>query len=92
MVAWFSVPTAHLRITSGAPVSFRSSDHGTRSFCPRCGTALTFQSSHTPGEVDISVCSLDAPEQVQPRDHTRTSAKLSWVELGDLPAFPEQRQ
>jgi hypothetical protein len=44
-VAWFTVPVAALRFTAGEPVLFRSSEHGTRSFCPRCGTPLTFQSS-----------------------------------------------
>ena len=52
-------------------------------------TPLTFRSSHTPAELDVTTCSLDNPEAVPPADHTWTSARLSWVKLDDgLPTFP----
>jgi hypothetical protein len=91
-VTWFSVPAADFAFGAGSPASFRSSEHGSRTFCPRCGTPLTFRSSRTPDEIDVTTCSLDDPERLPPRDHTRTSSRLSWVELGDrLPAFPQAR-
>jgi hypothetical protein len=91
-VAWFTVPIAGFRFLSGEPVSFRSSDHGTRTFCPRCGTPITFRSTHFPDEIDVTTCSLEEPEGVPPKDHTRTSSKLSWVRLADhLPEFSEER-
>ena len=91
-VAWFTVPVADFRFISGAPAGFRSSDHGTRTFCPRCGTPLTFQSGRFPHEIDVTTCSLEDPERLPPKDHTRASAKLSWVKLGDsLPVFQEER-
>jgi hypothetical protein len=54
----------------GHPSSFRSSSKATRSFCPHCGTQLTFQADDYPDEVDITTCSLDHPDAVPPRDHT----------------------
>jgi hypothetical protein len=91
-VAWFTVAAGELTFTTGTPATFSSSDHGTRSFCPRCGTQLTFQSSRAAGELDITTCSLDHPERVPPRDHTHTRSQLSWVKLSDrLPRFPEAR-
>jgi hypothetical protein len=91
-VAWFTVSAASFEIVAGQPVTFQSSDHGTRSFCPRCGTPLTFRSTRFPGEIDVTTCSLDDPEAVPPQDHTRTSSRLGWLKLADgLPAFPEAR-
>lgn len=91
-VAWVTVPSAEYRIVSGAPARFPSSDHGTRTFCPSCGTPLTFSSRHTPDEVDVTICSLDHPDDVAPKDSTFVSSKLSWVELDDrLPAFAGSR-
>jgi hypothetical protein len=91
-VTWFTVSPADFTFTAGTPARFASSAHGTRSFCPRCGTQLTFQSSRARDELDITTCSLDDPERVPPRDHTRTSSQLSWIELADdLPRFPEAR-
>lgn len=91
-VTWFTVRHGDFAVTAGQPASFRSSEHGTRTFCPRCGTPLTFRSAHAPEELDVTTCSLDEPERLPPKDHTRTSAKLSWVELGErLPSFHEAR-
>ena len=67
----------------GHPLRFRSSSKGTRSFCPHCGTQLTFQSDDYPDEIDITTCSLDRPEAVPPRDHVYTSSKVQWIHLSD---------
>ena len=91
-VAWFTVPLASFRFTQGTPSHFRSSTHGTRSFCSNCGTPITFRSARHPQEIDISTCSLDDPEQVPPKDHTYTGARLSWVQVADgLPTHARSR-
>jgi hypothetical protein len=91
-VAWFSVPSADLLWLSGTPRTFRSSSHATRSFCPTCGTQLTFVDDATPGETDITMGSLDDPAGVAPRDHTFTGDKLPWVILADgLPQYRRSR-
>src|SRR5262245_43321451 len=90
-VAWFSVPIEQFKFIAGEPARFASSAHVERTFCPRCGTPLTFHSQRTPNEIDITTCSLADPEQVPPRDHTRVSAKLSWIKLDALPSYPEGR-
>ena len=92
-VSWFSLPSAGFRFTSGTPSRFRSSERGERSFCPRCGTPLTFQLDELPQEIDVTTCSLAAPEQLPPRDHTQTGTKISWLEIGDkLPRFHGPRR
>ena len=91
-VAWFSVDAAEFAFTAGAPATYRSSKNGTRAFCPRCGTQLTFRFDDLPGEVDVTTASLDDPEALPPRDHTRTSSRLSWADPGaELPSFAESR-
>lgn len=91
-VAWFTVPAAGLRFTAGEPARFASSDHGTRGFCRECGTSLSFASSRSPDEIDLTTASLDDPERLPPADHTFARSKLSWLVLGDgLPAYPAAR-
>jgi hypothetical protein len=91
-VAWFTVPAASFQVVAGNPTDLRSSVHGTRTFCPRCGTPLTFRSTHAPGELDVTTCSLDDPGILPPKDHTWTRAQLPWIRLGDrLPTYPEAR-
>ena len=91
-VAWFSVLPSEFRFLQGTPARYRSSDKATRTLCPRCGTQLTFEHDDRLDEIDVTTCSLDNPDLVPPRDHTRTSSKLGWVKLGDgLPEYLETR-
>jgi hypothetical protein len=89
-VAWFSVPRSEFRFVQGVPTLFRSTLKGKRSFCPRCGTQLTFEHDDASDEIDVTTCSLDDPEQLPPEDHTRTSSKLGWIKLAD--GLPEHRE
>jgi hypothetical protein len=91
-VAWFSVARPQFRIVCGEPTRFNSSAKATRSFCSRCGTQLTFEHEDFPDEIDIATCSLDAPDELPPKDHTHVSSKVGWVKLADqLPEYPEGR-
>ena len=93
VVAWFSVKRPHLRWLAGTPMSFASSALGTRTFCGRCGTQLTFAHRDFPDDVDVTTASLDDPAAVPPVDHTRTSSRIAWMHLcDDLPAFAEARE
>ena len=80
-VTWFSVRSSDFRIIKGDPTRFNSTAKGIRSFCSRCGTQLTFEHADFPDEIDVTTSSLDAPELVPPRDHTRTSPRLRWIEV-----------
>jgi hypothetical protein len=92
-VAWFSVERARFRFVSGQPATFGSTPRGTRSFCPRCGTQLTFQHADYAQEIDVTICSLDEPDRLPPKDHTRTSSRLDWIKLADqLPEYRERRE
>lgn len=91
-VAWFSVPAAGYRVVVGTPARFRSSSHATRTFCPTCGTQLTFCDDASQEEIDITTCSLDDPAAAPPRDHTYASRQVPWLVLDDgLPQFARSR-
>lgn len=87
-VAWFTVPIDSYRLLSGKPATFRSSNHGTRSFCATCGTQLSFADDGLPAEIDITTASLDDPSQAPPQAHIFTRSALPWLVLGDqLPRY-----
>jgi hypothetical protein len=91
-MAWFSVERADFRFSAGEPATYRSSEHATRRFCPRCGTQLTFESGQHAAEIDISIAGLDDPEQVRPTNHAHDGTRLSWVRINDgLQRFPDAR-
>ncbi len=90
LVAWFSVEPSQFRFLRGEPRYFASSENVQRSFCPVCGTPLTYWNKAFPDELDVSTCSLDEPESVPPEAHIWTERKLSWVHIDDdLPTRPD---
>jgi hypothetical protein len=67
------------------PSVFRSSDAAERGFCRECGTPLTFRYLESDG-IDVSIGSLDRPEQAKPVIQFRIESRLPWLgELADLP-------
>jgi hypothetical protein len=92
VVAWTSVPAEGFTILAGTPTAYRSSAKAFRHFCGTCGTPLTFRLAEDGREIDISLATLDHPEEIGPRYHIYTSSALPWLHLEDeLPRYPEAR-
>jgi hypothetical protein len=68
---------------------YRSSDHGTRSFCRICGSSLFCESTRHPETVDVALGSLDGPIDKAPQLHVYHADRVEWLALGDdLPRLP----
>ena len=82
-VTWATVPQATFHWTGEPATAYRSSEHGTRWFCPHCGAQLAFVTSRVPQDIDVTVTTLDQPERGAPDRHTWVASKLPWVHLND---------
>ena len=82
-VTWATVPETAFAWTGEPPAEYASSSHGHRYFWPHCGAQLAFRSTRFPGEVDITVTTLDDPAAAPPDHHTWLRSRLPWVHLGD---------
>lgn len=91
-VTWIGVPVAQFKLLSGAEarVDYRSSDHGTRSFCRSCGSTLFCRSSRHPEQIDIVLANLEGPIDRAPQAHTYFDAHVDWVPLDDT--LPRMRE
>ena len=78
-VSWVVVPIDCFEYTRGEPKTLNSSSHGTRYFCDECGTPLACIIKEDPGNIDITICSLDKPEDFVPKSDIYADTKLSWV-------------
>lgn len=87
-VTWASFRREGFRFTQGEPRILKWAGR-LRSFCPACGTPLTFMASPETDEVGVTICSLDHPETISPGDHTWMEDRLPWIQVADgLPAYP----
>ncbi len=93
VVTWAVFPAAKFTITKGEPTELRSSERATRTFCNRCGTALTCRTVEHPELIDVTVGSMDHPNNFAPQAHVWTSSQLAWLRLDDhLPRHPRNAE
>lgn len=55
----------------------------TRSFCPHCGTQLTYQSQRWPDETHLYTANLSDLTKVPPQEHYHFAEKLPFVAFDD---------
>jgi hypothetical protein len=90
-VVWAGFERTAFALLQGEPVAFRSSPHVIRRFCPRCGTALTYEKDargdpaleEAARIVYIAVPTLDHPEAYPPDEVVRWNEHIRWLDLGD---------
>lgn len=83
VVTWFTVKDADYRVTEGTPKTYRSSPGAERTFCPECGAQLTFRTDDAPGMVDVTLATLDDPENHPATLHIWTASRLPWLHLDE---------
>ena len=90
VVAWLTFPAPRFAFVRGTPTELRSSPPVIRTFCPSCGTPLTYTHAERPAEIDVTTCSLDRPDTFPPTHHSWVSHGPNWLRFGDgLPASDE---
>ena len=84
-VTWTGVPKQQLKLLKGEKslVDYRSSEHGTRGFCKRCGSTLFCESTRHPELIDIVLASLDGPIEREPQAHIYFDTHVDWMPLDD---------
>jgi hypothetical protein len=84
-VTWFGAARAGFSLDAGAEhlVRYRSSAHGTRSFCGRCGSSLLCESTTHPDQVDVVLANMHAPIDRRPEMHVYFSDRAPWIDVRD---------
>ena len=84
-VTWLAVARSQRSIDSGSAelTRYQSSEHGTRSFCRRCGSSLFCESSDRPEIVDIPLANMDGPIDRLPETHIFFDDRASWTIVAD---------
>jgi len=92
LLGWVTFPKREFRFTADPPTEFRSSTPVVRTFCSKCGTPLTYWNENSPDEIDVTIGSLDSPDNFPPADHTWMSDAVVWDQPADgLPQYRSKR-
>jgi len=89
---WITVPLASFKWLRGTPAEYASSPTCTRFFCPGCGAQLALLTQLGPATLDVTVATLDHPQQAPADRHIWVSSRLPWLQLDpQLPQEEEER-
>jgi hypothetical protein len=93
VAAFAGFPIAHLVWSKGQPRVFASSAKAHRSFCPDCGTSLTWQDLAEPDRIYLYVGAFNDPSSLYPRDHVWSENAIPWLRIEDsLPRHKRTRR
>lgn len=89
MVSWAAFAEGDFTLEQGELTAFNSSGNAMRSFCPKCGTGITYRNEeYLPGIVDLQSSTLDDPGALPPGAHIQVAERLHWMEAAhELPEF-----
>lgn len=88
-VPWITVERRLFAWTAGKPTVYRSTAAAERSFCPVCGSKLTFAHDDVPDDMDIAVGSLDDVEVGYPLLQIHGESRVSWLAVDPQLPFRE---
>lgn len=88
VTTWITVPLPGFRWLAGTPTVYPSSATCSRSFCPACGAHLTLFTTLSPDTLDVTIATLDYPEQAPADRHIWVKSRLPWLHLD--PRLPEE--
>ena len=84
-VTWFAVAPDQLTLDAGNGelTRYPSSEHGSRSFCARCGSSLFCENDSHPERVDIVLANMQDPIDRLPGFHVYFDDRADWVSVDD---------
>lgn len=89
-VAWAGFPIAAVSWSGSTPTQFESTPGVERTFCPSCGSSLTYQNKAD--SIDLALACLDDPEALSPAKEIWLDHRRSWNPRDpDIPGFREFR-
>ncbi|OLF51331.1 GFA family protein [Pseudomonas chlororaphis] len=90
VTTWITLPCAAFQWLAGAPARYDSSPGCARYFCPNCGAHLALVSQLSPSSIDVTIATLDHPEQAAADRHIWTDSRLPWLHLDEQ--LPEEAE
>ncbi|MEM7774578.1 MAG: GFA family protein [Pseudomonadota bacterium] len=65
------------------PTLYRSSPDVKRTFCPKCGTPISYEHATYPDEIHLYATSLDDPSRISPERHDFWNERVDWLTVTD---------
>jgi hypothetical protein len=92
VTTWITVPASAFEWMAGTPSRYKSSSTCVRYFCGNCGAQLALVTKLSPESIDVTIATLDHPEQAPAERHIWTDSRLPWLHLDEhLPGEAQEQ-
>ncbi|HJP30863.1 MAG TPA: GFA family protein [Candidatus Latescibacteria bacterium] len=79
-VGWLIFPVEAFHMVSGTPETYHTDTDADRTFCPTCGSLLTYHHhGDRPGDMDVTTGTADDGDAFPPTKDVFLEEKLAWV-------------
>ena len=78
-VSWLAIPVDLFKYLKIKPKKIKSSSHGTRFFCDECGTPIACILEEDSENINITIASLDKPQEFEPKGKIYVDDMLDWL-------------
>lgn len=78
-VAWILLKKELFSLIQGELLRYSTETNAWRSFCPKCGSSIAYESPKRLDEIDITTGSLDNPDAFPPEWDAFDDEKITWV-------------
>ena len=83
LTTFFAVRDSAWRWLTRPPKAYASSPGVTRSFCPDCGSPLTYATDEHPDETHFHAMTLDDTAGLAPEGHDFWPERVAWLSVDD---------
>lgn len=90
VTTWITLPFSAFTWVKGVPARYDSSPSCARFFCSHCGAHLALVTHLSPESIDVTIATLDHPEQAPADRHIWIDSRLPWLHLDEH--LPEERE
>ena len=78
-VSWLAIPLDGFKYLNNKPKKIKSSSHGASFFCDECGTPIACVLEGDPKNINITIASLDKPQEFKPKAKIFVDDMLDWL-------------
>lgn len=83
LTIWIGYRPDQFELVSGTPKSFSKTRGVVRTFCPDCGTSISYADDGTKDELYLNIGFMDHPERFEPQAHAYWRMRLPWMAFAD---------
>ena len=81
--AFLGFPTSAMVWQGEQLAEYQSSKNIVRTFCPECGTSVSYTDAKLPGDIYLYEGVMDEPENYPMQSHSHIKSKLPWLHIND---------